>query len=51
MIIKNWSIIIIKWGRKSRTLLPDELAIELKNYLNTGIESKILKEHRSAMLL
>ncbi|MBU5311866.1 hypothetical protein KQI38_07475 [Tissierella carlieri] len=34
-----------------RTLSPDELAIELKKYLNTGIESKILKEHRSAMLL
>lgn len=34
-----------------KILTIDELAEELKNYIDTGIESQKLKEHKAAMLL
>lgn len=34
-----------------KILSLDELSTELKNYINTGVESKKLKEHKTAMLL
>ena len=34
-----------------KVLSLDELAAELKNYIDTGIESQRLKEHKAAILL